>query len=102
MQQHHQRIQLHPLLLLIVVLFSSPAPHGAVSRYVDPLGPLSRYDWRESYCRLLQQHVAGGLFGHERFQGCVALAGGRLGMATQSHFLVVAPQHANETREAEV
>lgn len=36
--------------------------HATYCRYVDPEGPLPKYDWLEAYCRLLQQHIAGGLF----------------------------------------
>ena len=69
---------------------------------MDPDAPLARYNWLESYCRLLQQHVAGGLFARERFEGCAPLAAGRFCVITAAHLLCVAPQHANESREAEV
>ncbi len=64
------------------------APHSArgpasvrprVPRYVDPGTPLQRYNWLESYCRLLLYDAVGGLFRHETFVGGVpvrAWAGG--------------------------
>jgi hypothetical protein len=71
-------------------------------RYVDPGGPLPRYNWLESYCRLLAQHVANGAFATEAFEVCAALIGGRFAIITSRHLLVVTPTHVHETREAEV
>jgi hypothetical protein len=69
---------------------------------VNPDGPLPRYNWLESYCRLLVQHIASGAFAEEVFEVCAPLIGGRFAIVTARHLLVVTPTHVHETREAEV
>jgi hypothetical protein len=48
------------------------------SRYIDPVLPLSKYNWLEAYCRLLMHDAAGGVFRSDSYLGCEALGGGRL------------------------
>lgn len=78
------------------------ALHAASCRYVDPVLPLGRYDWLESYCRLLQHDAAAGMFRTDAFLGCAELAAGRFAVVTSRHLLAFAPEHANATHEAEV
>ena len=42
-------------------------------RYVDQVLPLGRYDWLESYCRLLQHDAAEGALRADTFLGCAEL-----------------------------
>lgn len=87
---HLQQSDLAPPISLL--------PHS----YVDPTRPLSCYSWLESYCRLLQHDLLGGVLRGEDFLGCASLAGGALTIVTVSHWVVLLPRLLNETSHVTV
>ena len=71
-------------------------------RYVDAVLPLGPYNWLESYCRLLQQDAASGMFAWDAFIGCAELAPGWFAIVTNRHLLCLASEYTSQTREADV
>lgn len=79
-----------------------PCPCCCAHRYVDPVLPLKRYDWVESYCRLLQQDVACGLFAGEGFVGCGRLSCGWFALLTHVHLLCIAADYGSSPHDPDV
>ena len=79
-------------------------------RYVDQVLPLGRYDWLESYCRLLQHDAAEGALRADTFLGCAELLqiggagslGRRFAVVTGHSLVGFETESAAEAQEAGV
>jgi len=80
----------------------SLVPRVRVPRFVDPAKPLGRYDWLESYCRLLQASGANGLMHGEAFAGCAQLADGAFAVVTGASIAAFRPANRNEVADGEL